>query len=220
MNTLRGFAWGLGSVAAIALLFFLVQRNSQSAPTETPKAPDFLSAMTEDPSRAESLLKETLSAEPDRLDAMVHLAVLYAQTGRSAEAMSMYEEALRKHPEAAESLAPLRAEIEKLDAPGFAGVLELGPNAKFTPGQVVYVIARSVEGGPPVAVERIEATSFPVSFTLRSGHSMTGEALPDKVRVEARLDSDGDAITKPASDPSGLIEQVALGSRDLRITLQ
>ena len=48
---------------------------------------------------------------------------------------------------------------------------------------------------------------------------MMGQPLPERVRIEARLDSDGDAATRNPADPSGAQDPVALGSA-LKITLK
>jgi hypothetical protein len=41
---------------------------------------------------------------------------------------------------------------------------------------------------------------------------MMGQPLPDKFRLEARLDSDGDAMTRPPTDPSAMQNDVAPGA--------
>jgi hypothetical protein len=41
---------------------------------------------------------------------------------------------------------------------------------------------------------------------------MMGQPLPDKFRLEARLDSDGNAATKPPTDPSATQDDVVVGT--------
>lgn len=89
--------------------------------------------------------------------------------------------------------------------------LELDPAAKTKQG-VLYVMARNPQGGPPVAVKRMNVSSFPVTFDFGSADSMMGQPLPSKFRLEARLDSDGDAATKPPTDPSAVQADVAPGA--------
>lgn len=99
-------------------------------------------------------------------------------------------------------------------APSGAGVhvtLDLDPSAKQRSG-IVFVIARNPAGGPPVAVKRVVATSFPVNVEITAADSMMGQQLPASFRVEARLDSDGDPLTKPATDPKAAQEGVAPGA--------
>jgi tetratricopeptide (TPR) repeat protein len=96
--------------------------------------------------------------------------------------------------------------------------LDLDAAAKSKTG-VLYVMARPVAGGPPVAVKRMQVGSFPVTFDFGSADSMMGQPLPDRFLLEARLDSDGDAATKPATDPSAMQRDVAPGSA-VRLSLK
>lgn len=89
--------------------------------------------------------------------------------------------------------------------------LDLDAGAKTRTG-IVFVVARSPQGGPPVAVKRLLATQFPLTLDFGSADSMMGQPLPDRFRLEARLDSDGDAATKPATDPAATQDDVALGA--------
>src|SRR5688500_4312768 len=91
--------------------------------------------------------------------------------------------------------------------------LDLDPAAKARTG-TIYVIARpaGVSGGPPVAVKRVAATSLPVTFDFSSADSMMGQPLPASMRIEARLDADGDAATRNPSDPSASQDGVQTGS--------
>jgi len=89
--------------------------------------------------------------------------------------------------------------------------LDLDAGAKSKTG-VLFVIARPLTGGPPVAVKRLNSPSFPITFDFGSADSMMGQPLPDVFRLEARLDSDGDAATKPPTDPAAMQPQVAPGA--------
>ena len=89
--------------------------------------------------------------------------------------------------------------------------LNLDPAAKSKTG-VLYVIARPLAGGPPVAVKRVQGAAFPLTLDFGSQDSMMGQPLPATFRLDARLDSDGDAATKPPTDPSAMQPQVAAGS--------
>jgi tetratricopeptide (TPR) repeat protein len=96
--------------------------------------------------------------------------------------------------------------------------LDLDPLAKARSG-VVYVIARNPAGGPPIAVKRMLGGAFPVTFSFGSADSMMGQPLPAKFRLEARLDSDGDAATKPPTDPAAMLNDVAPGAT-VKLTLK
>jgi tetratricopeptide (TPR) repeat protein len=95
--------------------------------------------------------------------------------------------------------------------PSINVTLELDPSASTKTG-VLFVIARNPMGGPPAAVKRLQGVSFPVTITLSSADSMMGQPLPAKFRLEARLDSDGDATTKPPTDPAAMQNDVTPGA--------
>ncbi len=95
--------------------------------------------------------------------------------------------------------------------PGVRVTLDLDPGARQRSG-IVFVIARSASGGPPVAVKRVIANSFPLNVELTSADSMMGQSLPATFRIEARLDADGDPLTKPPTDPAAMQDGVAPGA--------
>lgn len=80
---------------------------------------------------------------------------------------------------------------------------------------VIYIIARpvGVTTGPPVAVKRLLSNGFPMDVDFGSADSMLGQPIPQKVRLEVRLDSDGDAATKTPGDPYAMQDGVSTGSR-------
>jgi tetratricopeptide (TPR) repeat protein len=130
-------------------------------------------------------------------------------------------------PEAAAAPAPEAAPAAAAppaSGPGLAGVIEL-PEAlrsRVNPGALVFLTVRDAAAteGPPVAVKRLAAVSFPLPFTVGPADSMMGQPLPARSRVEARVDSDGDPLTRVPTDPSARLDGVAAGSTRLRLVLQ
>ena len=110
------------------------------------------------------------------------------------------------------------------DAPSvLSGTIALEESiARSVSGKVtVFVIARGGAGkGHPVYAKRLDVTSFPVSFSLSAQDSMMGQAPPDHVALEARIDVDGDAMTHEANAPSARIETVAIGSSNVSLVLK
>ena len=47
-----------------------------------------------------------------------------------------------------------------------------------------------------------------------------GQPLPAHARLEARVDSDGDPLTRDAKDPKAQLDGVTAGSSRLRLVLQ
>jgi hypothetical protein len=97
--------------------------------------------------------------------------------------------------------------------------LSLSESAATKTG-VLYIIGRNpgVTSGPPIAVKRLNVTSFPITVDFSSADSMMGQPLPKKVHLEARLDADGDAATKSPTDPTATAD-VATGAT-LALTLK
>jgi tetratricopeptide (TPR) repeat protein len=107
---------------------------------------------------------------------------------------------------------------------GVSGTLELAPGAagRLPPGAVLFVVARP-EGratGPPVAVSRLAADSFPVAFRIDQGDSMMGQELPSRLRLEARIDLDGNATTRDPSEPMASRDGVPLGAAGVTLVLE
>jgi tetratricopeptide (TPR) repeat protein len=100
--------------------------------------------------------------------------------------------------------------------------LTLDASAKSSPNAVLFVIARAAgqTAGPPAAVKRIMSPSFPLQLDLSSADSMMGQPLPASVRIEARLDSDGDAMTKNPSDPHAMQDGVATNGGKVGLVLK
>lgn len=198
---------------------------------------------------AESMLKQALATEPDLLDARIHLALVYTELGRPDEATEVMREAIQRHPEQREMLTNLLAEIrasmtdperaaqrqQAAAPPGTAppasagsagtisGTLELGSaNASIQPGAVLFVTARAagVTAGPPLAAKRLPVTSFPVAFSISAADSMMGQDLPERLRIEARIDSDGNALTRAENEPVAILDDVPLGTASLRLVLR
>jgi tetratricopeptide (TPR) repeat protein len=194
---------------------------------------------------AEKMLKQAMTTAPDLLEPRLHLALVYARTGRMEMADAVLDEAKRRFPKDAEGLTQLQQEMKAQvaavptsdDAPRAAadaggappaaggqvsGEIDLDPSrGAAPPGAIVFVTARAVgqTSGPPLAVKRLPA-AFPLQFTLGAGDSMMGQELPGQVRLEARLDADGDPLTRTAQDPVARLDTVRLGQGGVHLRLQ
>ena len=106
---------------------------------------------------------------------------------------------------------------------GVSGTVDLAAQVRLTASSraAVYVSVRRAGqlAGPPLAVQRLPATTFPVRFDIGAADSMTGAALPGKLRIEARLATDGDAASRAPGEPRAVADSVLLGTRDVRLTL-
>ncbi|HEX7831389.1 MAG TPA: hypothetical protein VF787_17160 [Thermoanaerobaculia bacterium] len=184
--------------------------------------------------QARMQLELATQRDPKLLDAWVALASVRNQSGDKAAANAAIEAAIKQRPEEEQQLRSVFAEMQKPpaqlppDHPPMPGMtpavaasgapgqpirltLELDPASPVKSG-IVYVIARGGAAGHPVAVKRIETNAFPLTIDFGAGDSMMGAALPEKLRLEARLDSDGDAGTTDPADPRASIDGVTAGA--------
>jgi tetratricopeptide (TPR) repeat protein len=211
---------------------------------------------------AERMLKQALGTAPDLLDGYLHLAVVYARTGRMAEAETTLRSAMSRFPEEKAGLQRLLEELRNMGpedqvpqgdahagiappeagggaapppmmetaeaAPGtparLSGVVEIDKGAQARAGSsgLVFVIVRAAgaTSGPPLAVKRFPAGGLPGSFAITSADSMLGQELPDAVSIDARLDPDGDPLTRSDTDPHARLDNVKLGATGLRLVLK
>ncbi|HEX9101132.1 MAG TPA: hypothetical protein VF997_02955 [Polyangia bacterium] len=108
-----------------------------------------------------------------------------------------------------------------------AGVIKLDGKIKdkVAPGDVVFVVARKYEEGAtgpgtPLAVQKLTVDKFPLKFSLDSRDAMlAGTTLSGRVVVTARVDKDGDAITKNPGDVTGQTKPVEPPKKDLVLSL-
>lgn len=107
--------------------------------------------------------------------------------------------------------------------PRVAGTVELDPASKqaVPPGAVLFVLVRAsgATSGPPVAVKRLPP-AFPAAFELADADSMMEQPFPDPLLIEARLDEDGDPMTRAPTDPKARLDGVKAGRRDVRLVLK
>ena len=105
------------------------------------------------------------------------------------------------------------------------GTLELGAEQKKMDfkGWTIYVLARLVDQpAPPLAVTRLDAGKFPASFVITNANLMVGEAPKPgaKILIEARLDKDGDPITKAPGDVYGFsLKPLGVGDHGVKVIL-
>jgi cytochrome c-type biogenesis protein CcmH len=148
------------------------------------------------------------------------LRALWAEMQAQAEAEPEGQASGADHPPAAAAGPAVRP-----GAPaggGVAGTVELADGLSAPPGAIVFITLRAagVTSGPPVAAKRLPAASFPLRFDVGPSDSMMGQTLPDRLRVDARVDRDGDPLTRDPADPTASADDVRLGDAGLRLILR
>lgn len=133
--------------------------------------------------------------------------------GGLAWAMLLIARPAPRHPTAAASTATLHGVVEMDPA---------RPAGSIPEGACVYLALRRVDepGGMPLATRRLAAV-FPVPFEIGLEDSMTGQPMPSEVSLDARLDADGDPLTRHADEPVAHLDAVRSSTRsELRLVLR
>lgn len=105
------------------------------------------------------------------------------------------------------------------------GTLELGAEQKKMKfnGWSIYVLVRLVDQpAPPLAATRLPVGSFPVSYVITNANLMSADAPKPgaKIIIEARLDKDGDPITKDPGDVYGFaLKPIVVGDHGVKVVL-
>jgi hypothetical protein len=103
------------------------------------------------------------------------------------------------------------------------GTLRIAPELQDVQprGAVLFLIARTAEAGPPLAVKRIEAPRFPLDFEIGPADRMLASIpFAGSVMITARLDSDGNATSRTPGDLQGIAAQpVSPGASGVEIVL-
>jgi Tfp pilus assembly protein PilF len=186
---------------------------------------------------AEGMLQRAIKSDPQLTDAYVALAWDDVQRGKVSEADGLIAEAARRHPDQQARLAEVLTRMKEQAknpppaTPAPASANANGPSvhvslslegAKPSSNAVLFIIARGSgqTAGPPAAVKRIMSPTFPLEVDLSAADSMMGQPLPATVRIEARIDSDGDPLTKNASDPHAAQDGVATNGTKVTLVLK
>jgi cytochrome c-type biogenesis protein CcmH len=95
------------------------------------------------------------------------------------------------------------------------GTIQVAPAlaAEVKQGDVIFLVARRVDPGTgevvrmPVAVDRVEVGALPVPFRLSNQNvMMAGTEFTGKVQITARVDRDGEAMSRKPGDLEGTLE--------------
>jgi cytochrome c-type biogenesis protein CcmH len=108
------------------------------------------------------------------------------------------------------------------------GTIKVGPGLadKVKAGDVIFLVARAVDAGGqvqrmPLAVDRLTMPEggAALPFSLSGDKAMMpGTPLSGTIQITARLDRDGDAMTRTPGDIEGIL-QVTVPAKDLEIVL-
>ncbi len=99
-------------------------------------------------------------------------------------------------------------------------VINLAEGAQAKTGEILFIIGRpaGVSAGPPAAVKRLTVGTFPIEVSLTNADMMMGGTLPEKLDITARVDGDGNPLTKN-DGVRGEAKSVAVGGSPAALTL-
>jgi hypothetical protein len=92
-------------------------------------------------------------------------------------------------------------------------------------GDVIFLTARRISDNPQargalVAVKKTTAGTFPMSFTLSANDMMVpAGTFSGELTLSARVDKDGDPLTRQKGDVFGTIAKVKVGAHGLKLAL-
>lgn len=106
-----------------------------------------------------------------------------------------------------------------------SGVVRVQAGIAVPKNATLFIVGRGASGAskkpsPPVLVKKIHPVKFPLDFALTGQNRMfQGLPVPYEMNVSARLDQDGDAISKSLGDLTGKLDGVKRGAKSLQLVL-
>jgi hypothetical protein len=97
--------------------------------------------------------------------------------------------------------------------------------AKSRPQGTLYLVARRLADNPSargtlIAVKKLPADKFPLDFTLSAADMpFQNGAFDGELSLSARIDQDGDPMSRQKGDLFGGLPRVRVGSHDVKIAL-
>lgn len=101
------------------------------------------------------------------------------------------------------------------------GTITVAPG-KTAPSGTLFIIARRAAsgGGPPVAAARVPNPTFPLTWSLSDQDMMMGGDWPDQVWIQARVDTDGNAMSHSPDDlESAVVGPISSGATGTALVL-
>lgn len=108
------------------------------------------------------------------------------------------------------------------DAAPIRGSIVAGDGVEAGGEGVLFVIARSAAGGPPLAVKRLPVGPFPLAFQIGPADvMMAGRPFTGPITLSARVDRDGNPLTRDPTEPiAELPAPLEPGATDVELRLE
>lgn len=175
-------------------------------------------------------IERALALDARQPKALALAATAAARRGDVTQARERWQQLRALLPADSPALAAIDARLAALGGPPgtatakarIAGTVSVAPSlrGKLAPEATVFVVARPLAGGAPVAVLRLEASDLPARFELDDRLAMGpgGARLSSQaaVRVDVLVSRSGQA-QRTSGDLVGTLAEVKLGRDDVRL---
>jgi cytochrome c-type biogenesis protein CcmH len=146
--------------------------------------------------------KEDYAAARQVFEQLLNVIPVGAERAEVEKILAEIPKAGQKPSQAAKATAPSAAPSENR----ITGKITVDPKLKqkLAGKAVLFIIARPGGGGPPVAVKKIDNPVFPLTYSLGAENAMVqGAALTGKLTLSARVDTDGNPMTRDSGSLMG-----------------
>lgn len=117
------------------------------------------------------------------------------------------------------TIATLLLAINAWAAEGkISGEVTLAKGMKLPKGAVLFISARPIGGGPPLAVAKLSESKLPAKFELGQGNSMMGGTFAGEVEITVRASQSGDPMNRQPGDLFGTLK-TKVGAEKVKIAL-
>ena len=181
------------------------------------------------------LINQALKLDPKNLLALWLSGTASFASGNYKVAVQTWEKLAQQLPPGSEEARAIESSISEarskgglvgtntavVSSKGVSGKIEIvaGLKSKVNPGDIVLVIARPLGERMPVAVLKVPATEFPMSFALTDALAMNPSAPISKlseVSIEVRISKTGMARAE-AGDLISAVQTVKVGSNQVKL---
>jgi len=181
------------------------------------------------------LINQALKLDPKNLLALWLSGTASFASGNYKVAVQTWEKLAQQLPPGSEEARAIESSISEarskgglvgtnaavVSSKGVSGKIEIvaGLKSKVNPGDTVLVIARPLGERMPVAVLKVPATEFPMSFALTDALAMNPSAPISKlseVSIEVRISKTGMARAE-AGDLISAVQTVKVGSNQVKL---
>ena len=176
--------------------------------------------------RAVERILPVVESHPKDHEAHWWLGVAYASMKRFDEALIHLAktDTLASESQEAAFARGMIAEIEAArDVEVHAsGVVTLPESSSVPERGILFVAAlrAPVDGGPPLAAVRFPQFSFPMKFSMSAANMPMGGEWPEEFWIRARIDADGDPMTKSEDDlKTAILGPFSRGDSSIEIAL-